>query len=339
MRLTSTTNQLIALSLVLVGLYVGKDLLIPFVVSVVVWYLLNSLADLVGRIRLGKKALPRSLQLIIAFLLFAVFSFVLAQLVLSNFEVFTAQYPKYHANFVNMTEKLDQSFDLDFLKIDYNSIDLPGILASAIDSSLGFVSSFFLVLLYVIFLLLEQQIFESKLRVIFKERNEYVRFLGIVRKVDESIHSYVSIKTSLCLLAGVLSYLVLFLIGVDFAVLWAFLIFLLNFIPIIGAFIGVIFPSLIAVLQFGSVLEPVLVVSLLSGIQLVIGNFVEPKVLGTRLNLSPLVVVISLTFWGSLWGVAGMFLCVPITVILMIIFSQFEKTRNIAILLSGGKVV
>lgn len=340
MHTSATTNRLIVFALVLVGLYIGQQLIVPFVIAVVVWYLLNSLGDLFGKIRVRKKSMPRLLQLLLGFILFIVISFFIIKLVVVNFETFTSEYPIYHQNFLNLTKKLNETYDLGLLSSDYfETLDLPAIFGDALDSSLGFVSTFFLVLMYVVFLLLEQQIFHTKLKLIFKDRNEYVKFLGIVRKVDESVYSYVSIKTSICLLAGVTSYLVLVIIGVDFAFLWAFLIFLLNFIPIIGAFIGVIFPSLIALLQFGTFLEPILVVSLLSAIQLVVGNLVEPKVLGTKLNLSPLVVILSLTFWGLIWGVAGMFLCVPITVILMIIFSQFEGTKRIAILLSGGKVV
>lgn len=340
MQVSSNTNRLIILALVLIGLYIGQHLIVPFVISVVVWYLLNSLGDLFGRVKIRKKAMPRLMQLILGFILFIVVSFFIIQLVISNFETFAIEYPTYHKNFLNLTTKLSETFDIAIWSEDYfESLDLPGLFADALDSSLGFLSTFFLVLLYVIFLLLEQQIFHTKLRLIFKERNEYVRFLGIVRKVDQSVHSFVSIKTSLCLLSGVTSYLVLIIIGVDFAFLWAFLIFLFNFIPIIGAFIGVVFPSLIALLQFGTFIEPVLVVSLLSGIQLIVGNILEPKVLGTKLNLSPLVVILALTFWGSLWGIAGMFLCVPITVIMMIVFNQFEGTKKIAILLSGGKVV
>ncbi len=284
--------------------------------------------------------MPRVVQLSLGFILFIVVSFFIIQLVMSNFETFATEYPTYHDNFIKLTTRFSESYNIDLLQTDYfETLDLPGLLTDVLDSSLGFLTTFFLVLLYVVFLLLEQQIFHTKLRLIFKERNEYVRFLGIVRKVDQSVHSFVSIKTSLCLLSGVVSYLVLIIIGVDFAFLWAFLIFLFNFIPIIGAFIGVVFPSLIALVQFGTILEPVLVISFLSGIQLVVGNILEPKVLGTKLNLSPLVVVLSLTFWGSLWGIAGMFLCVPITVIMMIVFNQFEGTKKIAILLSGGKVV
>lgn len=340
MQASGSANKLIILTLVLIGLYVGQHLIVPFVISVVVWYLLNSLGDLFGKIRINKKAMPRLFQLILGFILFIVVSFFITQLVMSNFETFATEYPIYHKNFLTLTNDLSKTYDIGLWSEDYfESLDLPGILAEALDSSLGFLSTFFLVLLYVIFLLLEQEIFHTKIKLIFKERNEYVRFLGIVRKIDDSVHSFVSIKTTLCLLSGVASYLVLIIIGVDFAFLWAFLIFLFNFIPIIGAFIGVVFPSLIALLQFGTFIEPILVVSLLSGIQLIVGNIIEPKVLGTKLNLSPLVVILALTFWGSLWGIAGMFLCVPITVIMMIIFNQFEGTRKFAILLSGGKVV
>ncbi|MBL7899558.1 MAG: AI-2E family transporter [Crocinitomicaceae bacterium] len=340
MILSRMAYQLIVIALILAGLYLGQHLIIPFIVALVVWYLLNSLGDLFGKIKFKKKSMPRIWQLLLGLVLFLVVSFMIIQLVISNFEVFEKSYPVYHNNFIILTESISKTYEIDLssVKLEEN-FNLPTLLAGAVDSSLGFVASFFLVLLYVIFLLLEQQIFQHKIRLIFNERTEYVKFLGIVKKVDESIHSYVTIKTSLCFLGGVLSYIVMLILQVDFAFLWAFLIFLFNFIPIIGAFIGVLFPSLIAILQFGSWLEPVLVISLLSAIQLVLGNLVEPKILGTKLNLSPLVVIISLSFWGALWGVAGMFLCVPITVMLMIVFAQFKETKNIAILLSGGRGV
>ncbi|MBK9192033.1 MAG: AI-2E family transporter [Crocinitomicaceae bacterium] len=340
MILSRMAYQLIVIALILAGLYLGQHLIIPFIIALVVWYLLNSLGDLFGKIKLGRKSMPRIWQLILGLVLFLVVSFMIIQLVIANFEVFEKSYPVYHNNFINLTETISEKYkvDLSSVKLEDN-FNLPTLLAGAVDSSLGFVASFFLVLLYVIFLLLEQQIFQQKIKLIFNERTEYVKFLGIVKKVDESIHSYVTIKTSLCFLGGALSYILLLIMQVDFAFLWAFLIFLFNFIPIIGAFIGVLFPSLIAILQFGTWLEPVLVISLLTAIQLVIGNFVEPKILGTKLNLSPLVVIISLSFWGALWGVAGMFLCVPITVMLMIVFGQFKETKNIAILLSGGRGV
>jgi AI-2 transport protein TqsA len=340
MQASGTTNKLIILTLVLFGLYIGQHLIVPFIISVVVWYLLNSLGDLFGKIKIRKKAMPRLLQLMLGFILFVVVSFFIIQLVMSNFETLATEYPRYEHNFILLTENLNERFNINLLSREYfETVNLQGLISEVLNSSIGFLSTFFLVLIYVVFLLLEQQIFHSKLKLIFKERSEYARFLGIVRKVDESVHSFISIKTLLCLLSGIASYIVLIIIGVEFAFLWGFLILLFSFIPIIGSFIGVIFPTLMALVQFGTFLEPILVLSLLSGIQLLVGNILETKVLGNKLNLSPLVVILALTFWGSLWGIAGMFLCVPITVIMMIVFDQFEGTKKIAILLSGGKVV
>ena len=124
-------------------------------------------------------------------------------------------------------------------------------------------------------------------------------------------------------------------VGVDFAAFWALVIFLLNYIPIIGALLGVTFPSLLALVQFESV-GPFLVTSLaLGAAQFVVSNLIEPRLMGRKLNLSPLVIILSLAFWGMLWGVVGMILCVPIMVILMIICGHFAPTRPIAIMLSS----
>ena len=124
--------------------------------------------------------------------------------------------------------------------------------------------------------------------------------------------------------------------GVDYAVFWSFLIFLLNFIPTIGSLIATTFPAILAFIQFGD-FKPVLTVIILIGIvQFLIGNILEPRIMGRSLNLSALVVLLSLALWGTLWGVVGMFLCVPITVTLMIIFSNFEKTLPFAIMLSAN---
>ena len=130
-------------------------------------------------------------------------------------------------------------------------------------------------------------------------QNNPKSFQAILRKIEDSISNYLRLKTYVSLLTGVLSYFVLLLVGVDGAPFWAFLIFLLNYIPTIG--------SLVAT---------------------------EPKVFGKSLNLSPLVTILSLAVWGEIWGITGMILSVPITVIMIIIFSQFDKTKNIAILLS-----
>ena len=110
--------------------------------------------------------------------------------------------------------------------------------------------------------------------------------------------------------------------------------FLLNYIPTIGSLVGTVFPAIFSLIQFGEFTPFLIVLFSVGAVQLVVGNLIEPKLFGKSLNLSPLVTILSLALWGQIWGVTGMILSVPITVILVIVFSQFEKTRPIAIMLS-----
>jgi AI-2 transport protein TqsA len=121
---------------------------------------------------------------------------------------------------------------------------------------------------------------------------------------------------------------------VEFAIIWGLLTFLLNFIPNIGSVIATILPLLIAFIQFDSVGTLFWLALLLSGVQMIIGNFIDPRVVGRSVNLSPLVVLCSLMFWGWLWGFIGMFLAVPISVIIKIVFENTRSLKFISILMS-----
>ena len=131
----------------------------------------------------------------------------------------------------------------------------------------------------------------------------------------------------------------MFAFGIDSPLLWAFVIFILNFIPVIGAFLVALLPSTFAILQFGEINLPLILFFTLGTIQTVIGNVIEPKLMGDSLNISPLVALFSLAFWGAIWGILGMVVSVPITVILIILLAHFPKTKSIAIFLSHhGKI-
>ena len=136
------------------------------------------------------------------------------------------------------------------------------------------------------------------------------------------------------LLTAVLSYIVMVLLGVDFPVLWAFIIFILNYIPYIGSLIASLLPGLFAIFQFASFWPFIYIFVAVEAVQILVGNYIEPKVMGKTLNLSPLVVVIALSFWGAIWGILGMILSVPIVSILIIICAQFPSTRPVAVMLS-----
>ncbi|HCM78076.1 MAG TPA: AI-2E family transporter, partial [Cytophagales bacterium] len=176
--------------------------------------------------------------------------------------------------------------------------------------------------------------FSKKIDAIFPDPRKRLRIQEVLNEIYQSTNKYITLKTVISLLTGGLSYIVLMLFGVDYAFLWAFLIFLFNYIPYIGSLIATLLPAIFAIVQFGSVWSFVWVFISVEAIQLVVGNYIEPKIMGKSLNLSPLVVVVALSFWGYVWDLLGMFLSVPITSIMLITLAQFPATRNIAILLT-----
>jgi predicted PurR-regulated permease PerM len=187
--------------------------------------------------------------------------------------------------------------------------------------------------------LLEEVAFTNKLDIIFKNESRREQIRKILDEIYRATNKYITLKTAVSLLTGGISYVILLLFGIDYAFLWAFLIFIFNYIPYIGSLVATLLPSVFAIIQFGSLWSFVWVFISIEVVQLVVGNYVEPKVMGRSLNLSPLVVVLALSFWGYIWGLLGMFLSVPITSILLITMAQFPATRNVAILLTeNGKL-
>jgi predicted PurR-regulated permease PerM len=193
-----------------------------------------------------------------------------------------------------------------------------------------------IILVYVLFLLVEQGSFNAKLEAIVTnpERRDHVR--RMIERINADVRTYIWIKTLLSVLTGGVSYVVMLIAGVDFAEFWAVIIFLLNYIPTIGSILGIVFPAVLALVQFNT-LGPFLIVLVgISATQIVVGNVLEPRMMGKTLNLSPVVILFSLALWGSIWGIIGMFLCVPITAIAMIVMAQFRQTRPLAIFLSAN---
>jgi predicted PurR-regulated permease PerM len=139
----------------------------------------------------------------------------------------------------------------------------------------------------------------------------------------------------LALITASIGYIIMRAVGLDFAGFWAVLIFFFYYIPTVGSLLAVISPTLLTLVQFDS-LTPFLIVAICMGVvQIGMANFVEPLIMGRSLNVSPFIMILSLMVFGTLWGVVGMFLCVPIMVIAMIIMGNFPQTRGIAVLISA----
>ena len=319
-------------------LIVGRALVLPIVVAVVFWYLIATLAQLYGRLGTWGFRPPGWLAMTLAILTFVAVLLAFIDLTRENVNQVVAAAPTYQENlqallqsWVGMTGLQIPTFD-ELLK----SVDLGSLMGRLANSASSFLGDVGLILVYVIFLLIEQKGFAAKFDALVSDAGRRVRVRATLERINSHVRTYIWVKTLLSLATGGISYVVMIAIGLDFAAFWAVLIFLLNYIPTVGSLLGIVLPTLLALVQFPDSLVPFAVVLVALGItQVVIGNVVEPRVMGRSLNLSPLVILVSLALWGTVWGVIGMFLCVPITAIAMIVMVEFRATRPVAVLLSS----
>jgi AI-2 transport protein TqsA len=209
------------------------------------------------------------------------------------------------------------------------------VFRAAVGNFLEFLTATFVVLIYLIFLIAERVSLPRRVARAFGETRAK-EIMAVVETINRAVHDYIALKTLVSALQGLLSFAVLAAFGVEFAVMWGVLIFLFNFIPYIGSFVAVSLPIVLSFLQYAEEpWKPVLITVLLLLIQRIVDNFIEPRLAGQKLGVSPLIVLLSLAFWGWLWGIVGMVLAVPLTVIGKIILANIRETRPLATLISN----
>ena len=196
-------------------------------------------------------------------------------------------------------------------------------------------SDFVLIAIYVGFLLAEEPVLTTKISHLNRDPEKADRVVHLAKDVGSSIQRYIGMKTVISAATAAVSYVILAVVGVDFAAIWALLVFFLNFIPTIGSIIAAVFPALLTLVQFDTIGPFLIVAVLLGGTQFIFGNVIEPAYMGKSLNLSSMTIVLALSFWGIAWGLAGMFLAVPIMVMAAIVCAQFKGLRWIAVILSA----
>jgi len=190
-------------------------------------------------------------------------------------------------------------------------------------------------LVFLVFILAGRGLTETKVHRSFK-KVQAKKFIEIKNNIDSQVQRYLGIKTIVSFITGSLATIVLLIFGVDFAIVIGFFTFVLNYIPNVGSIFATAFPILIAIFQFDTIWPAFWIFIILGAIQMTLGNFIEPRVMGYGLGLSPLVVIFSLVFWGWLWGLPGMILAVPIAAIIKIITANIPSTKFISVLISRG---
>ncbi len=195
-------------------------------------------------------------------------------------------------------------------------------------------SSLVVVLLYVAFLLIEQRVLPGKIARMSDDPRKVQRVQSVVAHINARIGAYLALKTLVSAIQGAVTWAILAFFGVEFAVFWAVLAGLFNYVPYIGSFLGVAFPVAFATMQFAET-DPVIAILLsLAAAQFLVGFFLDPYLMSSSLNLSPFAILVSLAVWSAIWGIPGAFLAVPLTACLALVFAEFAGTRPIAVLLS-----
>ncbi|MFV0493375.1 MAG: AI-2E family transporter [Pseudorhodobacter sp.] len=325
----------------LIGLFLvmGKSLLVPIFVAAISVYVLVAASDAIAELPVGS-ALPEWTRRLIVLALFLLAVIWLGGVMVSTAGQVRARLPEYQHNLTGLVLRIVRLLGIDdgrdwgnFLSETMNNIRLQqfaGPILSSISAAAGLI---FMVVIYAMFLMGERGGFAHKVAVALPgEQGESASL--ITMRINQAISDYLAVKTLVNIILGVISFVVMWAFGVDFALFWAILIALLNYIPYVGSMLGVIFPVALSMAQFGSVEKTLGVAALLTAAQLYVGNSLEPRMVGRKVNMSPFVVLVALAVWSSVWGVAGAILAIPLTSIIAIVMSSFAATRPFAVLLA-----
>lgn len=301
-----------------------RAVLVPFVLAMLIFYLVTPVADLLE----SKIRFPRWLSTLVVMLLVATGIFFVALLFLTSLRTFTASAGLYKGKLAEVVvlgagwlQRRGVPLSPEEVLASLEGMPVQDMVQATAQGALSLITNGTLVTIFVIFLLLGRRTSQNK--------------STVFRQIDHNIRRYLIIKFLVSALTGVLIWIILTSFGLELALVFAVLTFVLNFIPSIGSIIATLLPIPIALVQFET-LGPVIAIVLLSTtVQMVVGNGLDPWLMGHNLDLSPVTIVAALVFWGLLWGVVGMLLAAPLTAILRIVLGQFETTRPMGEILAG----
>lgn len=333
LKLPVVRDVSIVTTLVVLGLYAGSAFLIPLTMALLINVLIIAFSDRI----IALTHMPVWLANVAGVTVVLAGLFVIMYILGSQATQFARTIGTYENQFdeaVNRVTGLVGNDVTKFIRDNLINIDMSFVARVLLGSATSLLNQFFLISLYVAFLMAERLAFRKKIQLAAGDPQTGTELASILDAITFSLQRYVGVKTLISLITAGISYSVFKLLGLEFAETWAVLTFALNFIPSIGSIIAVIFPSMIALVQFDSI-GPFLIIVLGCGtIQFLIGNFLDPALLGRSLNMSTFLVILALMFWTTIWGLIGAFLSVPLTVCILIVFSHIPALRPVAILMS-----
>ena len=324
------------LVLVAVGVvlkYAGTAIL-PLIIAWLFSFLIGPVVNF-----MTDRKVPATLAVFIVLIFLVGIIYLSGTFLFDRISAFAAAYPGYHSRMIELIATLKAKLNLGFdplAGINWGQ-NVGRFLVTLSGSIFAFASKLVLVVIFLFFILLGKPFFKYKILKSFSD-DRAKQLSQITASITGQIRRYLSWQFLISFCTGSLVWLALSLIGVDFAVTWGALAFFLNFIPTVGSIAASIPPILLALIQFYPSFWPGIVTFIvLLTIQLSIGNGIAPKVLGDQLNLSPVVILLSLLFWGWLWGIVGALLSVPITAAIKIVCENIEPLHGVSVMMGSGK--
>lgn len=312
----------------------AQAVVLPLIIA---WLLSYLIAPAINY--MTQRKIPTTLAVVIILIILLGIFYLSATFLYTRVSAFAMAYPRYQSRFVELVAAVTSRWDLTFdplAGINWGQ-NIGRFLMTLSGSIFVFISKLVLVVIFLFFILLGKPYFKYKILKSFSSENAD-QISRITFSITAQIRRYLSLQFLISFITGSLVWLSLEIIGVDFAVTWGAFAFFLNFIPTVGSILASIPPILLAVVQFyPSFLPAIITLVAVVSIQMIIGNGIAPKVLGDQLNLSPVVVLLSLLFWGWLWGIVGALISVPIAAALKIVCENIDSLQPISVMMGSGK--
>lgn len=344
-RTLTTAAGLLIVFLTVMFLLYSQSILIPFIFAALIWNLLRTMAFYIQKLPVLGRWIPRSLAVLLT-ILFSGFIFaLLGKILTDNAQQMIVSSGDLQKKFAQLIDQIppigvDKAHILEFSQSLLKQINFQELFIGFYSSISNIMSSLLMILLFLMFIFMEQVHFDEKVQALFGQNQQSQSSVQrLLLAISHAVQQYLALKSLFNAMTGLGIYVVMKVMHLEYAEFWGVAIFIFNFIPNLGALVMLVVITLFAYFQW---LEPSKVCIFL-GFQLAIhgfiGNYLEPRYLGQSMHLSPLFILLALSFWGMIWGGTGLFLAVPMTVFTMIILSHFETTRMWAILMSEKGVL
>jgi AI-2 transport protein TqsA len=330
-KLVFVSSGVILVFLTTLILRLAKPVFFPFFLAVFFYFILSPLLEILLRFKI-----PRSLAVFLIVVSAFFILYLLGVLFYNSGKAFATSVPDYAQRiseaFAWLSAKLRSSglnWDPLLWSKTLDAGQVTAFFLRSLNQIFSLFSIFVLVFVLLIFMLAGRGKLKVKVeRLLSPQRAKTVNLM--IERIDHDIQKYLGIKTVISVLSGLIAMIILLLFGVEFAVLFGILTAILNFVPSLGSIVSMAFISIIAAFQFGSIFPALWILLILGGLDVLISNLLEPKLMGQGLGLSPLVVLFSLFFWGWLWGIPGLILAVPLLAVIKIICGNIPTLQPFA---------